>query len=177
VTELLLARHGETDWNRDLRVQGHADVPLNELGREQARDLAERLEDVALDAIYSSDLVRARETAEAVARAKGLPVRVDPQLRETDFGSWEGLTREEIAERFPDRARPDGETYEQVRERMLAAINRIAAEHAGGTVLIVSHGGALNSVWHHAAGARLERWPNCEVYRIALRDGSLVAVD
>src|SRR5262245_65615545 len=102
MTELLLTRHGETDWNREHRVQGHTDVPLNENGREQARALAERLVDVPLAAIYASDLARARETAEIVARRLGLGVVLDPGLREKNFGSWEGLTDVEIAERFPD---------------------------------------------------------------------------
>lgn len=176
MTTLLLARHGETDWNRELRIQGSSDIALNELGRDQARALAGELAAVELDAIYTSDLVRARETAEAVAAAHGLDVRVDPRLRERSFGSWEGLTREDIAE-FPEGSRHDGESDDEVRARVLAAIEDIAAEHPGRQVLVVSHGGALNTLWHHAIGERIERWANCAVYRLAVRDGGYVAVD
>ena len=97
MTTLLLARHGETDWNRELRIQGSSDIELNELGRQQAQFLAQELTDVDLDAIYSSDLSRARATAAAVAATHGLEVTLDPRLRERSFGSWEGLTREDVS--------------------------------------------------------------------------------
>ena len=176
MTTLLLARHGETDWNRELRIQGSSDVALNDLGREQARTLAAELADVELDAIYASDLLRARETADAVAATHGLEVRLDPRLRERSFGSWEGLTREDIAA-FPEGSRHDGETDEEVRARVLAAIDEIAQRHPGQQVLVVSHGAALNTLWHHALGVRVERWENCAVYKLAVRDDGYVAVD
>ena len=176
MTTLLLARHGETDWNRELRIQGSSDIELNELGRRQAHLLAQELTDVELDAIYASDLRRARATAAAVAAAHGLEVRLDPRLRERSFGSWEGLTREDIAE-FPPGSRHDGESDEAVRERMLAAVAEIAAAHPGEQVLIVSHGGALNTLWHHALGVRVERWANCAVYKLAVREGEFLPVD
>src|SRR5438876_6692501 len=91
VTTLILARHGETDWNRDGRFQGHADPPLNDRGREQARSLADALADQPIEAIYSSDLRRAHETAQIVAQRQGLEVLVDPDLRERDVGEWSGL--------------------------------------------------------------------------------------
>ena len=177
VTTILLARHGETDWNRDLRVQGHSDTPLNEDGREQARALAESLAGEPIQAIYTSDLARARETAEIVAAPRDLEVHVDRDLRERNFGSWEGLTREEIDDRFGEASTHDGETNDEVRERVLAAVHRIVAGHPDQVVLVVSHGGALNSLWHHASGARLERWANCAVYRLAFRDGSFTPID
>src|SRR5204862_6778501 len=96
VTTLILARHGETDWNRDGRFQGHADPPLNDRGREQARALASELAGDVLDAVYTSDLLRAHETAQIVAATKGLSVVVDPDLRERDVGEWSGLTLPEI---------------------------------------------------------------------------------
>ena len=102
MTTLLLARHGESDWNRARRWQGHADRPLTDLGRRQARELAERLAGVELDAVFSSDLRRASETAEIVARSQGLDVTTMPELREVDVGSWSGLTRTEAEERFPE---------------------------------------------------------------------------
>jgi 2,3-bisphosphoglycerate-dependent phosphoglycerate mutase len=177
VTTFLLARHGETDWNREFRIQGSSDVELNDLGREQARALADELADVELDAIYASDLSRARATAEAVAATKDLPVKLDPRLRERAFGSWEGLTREDIEERFRPDDRPDGETNEEVRARVLAAIEEIAARHPREQVLVVSHGGALNALWHHAVGERIERWGNCAVYKLAVRDSGFRPVD
>jgi broad specificity phosphatase PhoE len=176
MTTLFLARHGETDWNRELRIQGSSDIELNDLGRAQARALAQELEHVELDAIYASDLSRARATAEVVAASHGLAVRFDPRLRERSFGSWEGLTREDIAV-LPEGSRHDGETDDEVRERVVEAVQAIADEHPGETVLVVSHGGALNTLWHHALGERVERWANCAVYKLALREGSFVAVD
>jgi broad specificity phosphatase PhoE len=158
VTTILLARHGESDWNRAKRWQGFADRPLTKLGREQAVALAERLGDTELEAVYSSDLERARETAEIVARSKGLRVETTPDLREVDVGSWSGLTRAEAEGRFPDAyARwlqggegwDDGETYEQMRQRVVGAIVRIAGQHPNGRVLVVAHGGSIRAV--HAA--------------------------
>jgi len=102
MTTIYLARHGESDWNVERRWQGHADRPLTDRGRGQAQDLAARLARVHLDAVYSSDLRRAWETAEAVASAKGLDVIRLPELREVDVGSWSGLTRDECEARFPE---------------------------------------------------------------------------
>src|SRR3954452_24611267 len=94
-TTLLLVRHGETDWNAEGRLQGHTDRPLNEYGRRQAKELAARLAGGHVDAIYASDLSRARETAEIVGERLGLTVVIDPDLRETNWGTWEGLTGDE----------------------------------------------------------------------------------
>jgi len=176
VTTLLLARHGETDWNREFRIQGSSDVELNELGRQQAQFLAQELTDVDLDAIYSSDLSRAQATAAAVAATHGLEVKFDPRLRERSFGSWEGLTREDISA-FPKGSRHDGESDDEVRQRVLAAVEEIASNHPGEQVLIVSHGGALNTLWHHALGVRIERCANCAVYKLAVRDDGFVEID
>src|SRR5690242_21947015 len=107
MTTLLLARHGETDWNRDGRWQGWADPPLNETGREQARELADQLRTTPYEAVYWSDLKSAHETAVIVAEPHGVPVVVDPELREIDIGERSGLTRAEIDERFPNGKRPD----------------------------------------------------------------------
>jgi probable phosphoglycerate mutase len=168
VTEILLARHGETDWNRARRVQGHTDVPLNAAGFEQADALARQLATEPLLAIYSSDLERARETAAAVARSQGLDIVVDPDLREKHFGTWEGLTDLEIAERFPDAVGGrwgDGETTEGVAERVIAALTRISARHAPGPVLVVSHGGPLRAILQHL-DVEHGRIGNCEVFRV-----------
>ena len=182
---LLLARHGETDWNRDGRFQGHADPPLNERGRRQARAHAELLAGEPIEAVYSSDLLRAQETAQIVATQLGLEVVVDPQLRERDVGEWSGLTRAEIDERFPNQIQAwregravVGETREALSERVLAAARRISAAHPDGVVLVVSHGGALRML-RHAAGEDLSGrgLANTEMVRIAVRDGSLLRLD
>jgi probable phosphoglycerate mutase len=185
VTTLLLARHGETDWNRDGRFQGHADPPLNEHGRRQAHALADLLADEPLEAIYSSDLLRAQETAQIVAMQRGMEIVLDPQLRERDVGEWSGLTRAEIDERFPNQIQAwregrvvVGETPEALSERVLAAARRISATHPSGVVLVVSHGGALRML-RHAAGGDLAGpgLANTQVVRVALRDGSLLRLD
>jgi broad specificity phosphatase PhoE len=189
VTTLLLARHGETDWNRARRWQGHADRPLTDRGRAQAAALAERLADIALDAIYASDLRRARETAAFVAARQGLEVIELRDLREVDVGSWEGLTREEAEEKFPEGYRrwltggtgwDDGETYEQMSARVLAAVGRIAAAHEGGRVLIVSHGGPIRAIHAAALGLGVDAYrrirpvePNARLSAVCVEDGSL----
>jgi len=163
VTELLIARHGETDWNRERRWQGHADPPLNELGRAQARRLADALAREGLEAIYASDLRRAYETAEIVGARLGLPVTSDPGLREIDVGSRSGLTSDEIGDRDWD-----GETQEAHGARVLASIRRITREHPRGRVLVVAHGGSLRRVFE--AIGESEGQPaagNCELYRVA----------
>jgi probable phosphoglycerate mutase len=184
-TTLLLARHGQTDWNRDGRFQGHADPPLNAQGRKQAQALAKQLEKEPLAAVYSSDLRRAYETARFVAVRRGLEVLVDPQLRERDVGHWSGLTRAEIEERFPEELRlwhagavACGESREALADRVLAAARRIAAAHAGETVLVVTHGGALRML-RHAAGETLDAkvLENGRIVRIAIEGDVLRGID
>ena len=152
MTTLILVRHGETDWNRDGIWQGHGDPPLNDLGRRQAAELAERLADVEIDALYSSDLRRAYETAEIVGAAKGLEITAEPDLREMDVGSWSGLTREEIATRFPGMERHDGEAREAFDARAVGVLHRIAGAHEGQQVLVVTHGGVVRALERHLFG-------------------------
>jgi broad specificity phosphatase PhoE len=159
---ILLARHAETDWNREKRWQGLTDLPLNERGREQARELAEKLEAVPLSAVYASDLRRAYETALVVAERKGLGVTPMPELREVDVGSWTGLSQDEIMERFRDaytqmrtrtgRGWEGGETLAEMGRRVLEGIRRIAREHPGEVVLVVTHSGPFRTVRAHALG-------------------------
>jgi len=175
MTTILLARHGETDWNRDGRWQGWADPPLNETGREQARALAQELRATPFDAAYASDLRRASETAEIVAAPHGVPVMLDPDLREIDIGSWSGLTRAEIAERFPDGRRPDGETHAQQAARVRAAVVRIAREHPGGRVLVVGHGGTIRSIHDLISETPYHPIANCGVLEAHFRDDRLTA--
>jgi len=172
VTTILLARHGETDWNREGRFQGWADPPLNETGRAQAQVLAGQLAEVPFDAAYSSDLRRAHETALIVAEPHGVPVVVDRGLREIDVGSWSGLTRLEIDARFPGAEQHDGETREEHLARVLAAVERIACAHPGERILIVSHGGSLRTLRRHALGEPVHPIVNCGVYELRFRDGA-----
>jgi broad specificity phosphatase PhoE len=175
MTTLLLARHGETEWNREGRWQGWADPPLNETGQRQARELAEQLRSTPFDAVYSSDLQRAHETAMIVAEPHGVPVVADPGLREIDVGSWSGLTRAEIDERFPGRERPDGETREEHLTRVLHTVERIARAHAGERLLIVSHGGTMRALRSHASDEPLHPIENCGVIELHFRDDRLTA--
>jgi broad specificity phosphatase PhoE len=157
MTRLCLIRHGQTDWNLEGRYQGQSDVPLNENGRSQALDLAQLLRDQVFAAIYSSDLLRARETADIIAASLQLPVMIDPRLREINQGEWEGQLVEVIQERYarlwqqrtvdPATVRPPGgETVGEVAQRVYAALNDIAHTDPAGPVLIVSHGLALATV-------------------------------
>jgi probable phosphoglycerate mutase len=178
VTTILLTRHGETDWNRDQRVQGHTDRPLNDTGRAQAEELARTLADEPLDAVYASDLSRAHETARAVAEGRGLPVRTEASLREKSFGTWEGLTGSEIQERFPDALQGhwgDGEQADEMAARVLEAVRRIAVAHPGERVLVVSHGGPLRAVLRHCNVDLDGPIGNCAVIRIAV-DGARIDV-
>jgi broad specificity phosphatase PhoE len=189
MTTLLLARHGQSDWNDEHRWQGHADRPLTEKGRAQAVALAERLAHIDLAAVYSSDLRRARETAGAVAARQGLRVETTPDLREVDVGSWSGLTREEAQERFPEAYQrwlnggtgwDDGENYAAMSRRVLAAVRRIAAAREGEQVLVVSHGGPLRAIHAAALGLDVEAYrrirpvePNARLSAVCMEDGAL----
>ena len=175
MTTILLARHGETEWNRIGRYQGWADPPLNETGHVQARTLAEQLRSMPFDAVYSSDLRRARETAEIVAGPHGVPVIVDPGLREVNVGAWSGLTRAEVERRFPGGERPGGETREQHAERVLAAAERIARAHPGQRILLVSHGGTMRALRLHVSDEPFHPIANCGVLELHFRDDRLTA--
>jgi broad specificity phosphatase PhoE len=171
---LLLARHGETDWNREGRWQGHADVALNDRGREQARELAARLVAEPFDVIYASDLQRAHETALIIAEQKRMQVITDAGLREIDVGRWSGLTPDEIARCFPGMATHDGETNEQHVARVVAAFRRIATREIGRRVLVVSHGKTLRVIRRHAAGRPVSLLGNCETARLRFVDDAFV---
>jgi probable phosphoglycerate mutase len=172
VTTILLSRHGETDWNRQLRFQGHADEPLNDTGRVQARELASRLRHEPIAAVYSSDLRRASETAEIVAAIMGLPIVVDRRLREIHVGSWQGRTRDEL-----DGSAWDGETYAEHRLRVVAALLSIARSHPDDCVLVVAHGGTLRRVQEAALGEAQPVFENCGVWAVAVEDGEFRPID
>ena len=180
MTTILFARHGETDWNLERRVQGHTDRHLNETGRAQARELAARLAGERLQAVYSSDLARAHETARIVAEPHGLPVTAVRDLRERHFGTWEGMTDDDVLARFPQAATGpwgDAETQEEMSRRVVDAIARIAATHPGGRVLIVSHGGPMRAVLRRCSEDGAGPIPNCHVVTIAVEGGELRPLD
>jgi glucosyl-3-phosphoglycerate phosphatase len=145
---LVVWRHGQTDYNTERRFQGQSDVPLNDVGRQQAAEAAGYLATLGPSAIFSSDLSRASATAGALARLTGLPVQLDKDLRERSGGLWEGLTETEIRERFPvEQATwtpPEGESATAVADRASAALERIADAMPGGSLaVVVGHGAAL----------------------------------
>jgi probable phosphoglycerate mutase len=164
-TRVLLARHGQSEWNALGRWQGQADPPLSDLGRLQAREAARSIG--AVDAVWASDLQRAVETATIIAGEIGVgPVVVDPDLRERDAGEFSGLTRAEIEERFPgylaaERRPPSWEPDDALLARALGALRRIAAALPGGDVLVVTHGGLVYTIEAHL-GAGFERLANAE---------------
>jgi len=160
MTTLLLVRHGETDWNAEGKLQGHTDRPLNDYGRRQARALAERLAGEEIEAVYASDLSRARETAEILGAQLGLPVAVDPDLREKNWGNWEGLTADERL-----RIEYEGESSEDHRSRTLRAVERIVERHPAGRVVVVTHGGSLRRLQAAVAGVASPVIENCAVWR------------
>jgi len=165
--ELIIARHGETVWNKDGRQQGHLDSPLTPLGVRQAEAIAERLRSEEFHALYTSDLGRALSTAQIVAARTGHTVTVDERLRERNLGIFQGLTMAEVEVKFPedfkrfnsgdpDYVIPRGESARQRYERIVACVEDIAARHAGQRVVIVAHGGALQSLFRRAVGIPLE---------------------
>ncbi|MGH3128012.1 MAG: histidine phosphatase family protein [Gaiellaceae bacterium] len=188
-TTLVLIRHGETDWNRDNRFQGHADPPLNEAGRAQARALADALGAERFGALYTSPLRRAAETAAILAPELGLEPVSDGALEEVDVGSWSGLTRDEVEERFPDgyarwleygHGWDDGETYEELGGRVVAGLLSIGARHPDVAVLAVTHGGPIRSALAATEGVpfgdarrSIHVIDNCAVVRLAVRDDVL----
>lgn len=165
-TQLLLIRHGETAWNAEHRIQGQLDIPLSPLGVLQSARLAECLANEPIDAVYSSGQSRAWLTAAPLAARLGLEVIAEPRLRERSFGIFEGLTLDEIAERYPpefkkwrerDPAwRPEGgESGQQLIDRVLSAVSDIGIRHPSQTVVLVSHGGVLDVLYR---AARLLEW-------------------
>lgn len=168
-TKIILVRHGETIWNKELRFQGHRDIPLSEKGQEQAAKLSARLSAENIDAFYASDLSRALETAGIVAKPHGREVLPVPELRETNFGKWEGMTYNEIIavyneemQRFRENPLqnriPGGETLQEVADRCMAGINKIISRHPDQTVLVAAHGGTIKVVVSFVLGLDLKNY-------------------
>jgi probable phosphoglycerate mutase len=166
-TRILAIRHGETAWNVGGRIQGQLDVPLNDVGRWQVSRLARALADEDIAAVYSSDLLRALETAQSVARGRDVAIVTDVGLRERGFGEFEGLTWAEINERWPamgERWRkrdptfgaPGGETLNEFFARSIATATGLAALHPGRTIALVSHGGVMDCLYRAATHVTLD---------------------
>ena len=191
MTELILLRHGETEWNRELRFQGQVDVPLNATGHAQAQRLAQRLAGEPIDHLVSSDLSRARQTADPFARqvqaSRGIGLDVDAALREQAFGRIDGMRVEDIKRDHADvwagwtqfqsdYGVPDGESTRQFHTRVMAALWQLVASHPGRTLAVVTHGGVLDMVFRTARGLGLEgprqsAIPNAGISRVRMQDG------
>jgi broad specificity phosphatase PhoE len=191
-TTVYISRHGETEWNLQGRFQGHHDSPLTPRGLQQAEQLAEELAAVPLGAVYSSDLGRARVTAEQVAARHHLQVRTTVGLREIDMGGWTTLDRDEVAQRWPAEREqfrvspgtvrfPGGESFIDAQRRVLASIAELADLHAGKRVAVITHGTILETVLAHAMGLDLSAlWlriaHHCCAHVLAFQDGRLSLV-
>ncbi len=187
MTELVLIRHGETDMNRELRFQGHVNVALNDIGHAQARRLAERMAGEPADAVYASDLLRARQTAAPIAGELALQPVPEAGLREQSFGRVDGMRVADIQRDHPeawagwlrfeeDFAMPEGESTRAFHTRVIAAVQRLVAAHPRQTVVVVTHGGVLDMIYRTARclglnGPRQSEIPNAGVNRIRVRDG------
>jgi probable phosphoglycerate mutase len=181
-TATLLLRHGQTPMSVEKRYAGRSDIPLTDVGLQQAAAAAKRLASAGIDVIVASPLLRARQTAGEVAATTGAPVVTDDGFRETDFGAWEGLTFAEVRERWPAEVSawladpavppPDGESFTQVSERVSAALQRVLADRAGQTVLIVSHVTPIKMLVTTALLA-----PPAALYRMHLDLAALCEID
>ena len=192
MTEIIIIRHGETEWNVTGRFQGHSDIPLSSAGHEQARLLGKNIVIEGIDKIYASDLVRAVETAEPLAARFGLSVEKDVALRELNFGAWEGRYFSEINEETPDLMKqfyrdpesidiPRIENFQEFRRRVAGRVRALAAENKGKRIAIVSHGASIRilfadilsmpvrAIWHVSQF-------NTAVNRIRFEDDGFAAI-
>lgn len=191
-TRIIAVRHGETAWNVDTRIQGHLDIALNATGQWQARRLAQALRSEDIAAIYSSDLARARETAQAVATLSGAPLLADPGLRERSFGDFEGRTFAQIERERPEDARrwrqrdpgfvpAGGESLLMLQERIAQTVATLAARHDGEQILLVAHGGVMDMLYRlathlHLQAPRTWQLTNAAINRLLWTGESLALV-
>ena len=190
-TELILIRHGETEWNSQLRMQGHSNSNLSAEGQAQIQALGQWMKNVPFDHIYSSDSLRAKQTAEAITQFSGHELKIDLRLREKNLGVFEGLTSEEARERHPEVFRlfktagskyviDEGESTQQLQDRALEIVNEIRIKHPEERVLLVTHGGFIRVVMKHSLGLSLETPTrflirNTGVFRLVWEDKWLVS--
>lgn len=168
LTKVIFVRHGQTSWNQEGKYQGHSDIALNERGVRQANLVAGRLAKEKISAIYSSDLLRAYQTAEAIAQYHALPVIARAEFREINFGIWEGLTYQEIMATWPEIltamyskpgeiSPPEGESFQEVKQRVASALQQCVADYQGETIVLVSHGGTMRVLLCIALGIGLDK--------------------
>ncbi len=183
MTEILLIRHGETDWNAEKRLQGHLDIPLNAEGRKQAAAAGQALLNEPLDIVISSDLSRARQTAQEIAAPRGMTVHVDPGLRERCYGAFEGMLYAEISQRYPeafaawrahdiDARFPEGErvaeTLREFADRVIGTITRIATARQYRKIALVTHGGVLDCAYRIAQGIEFSRERDFDIFNTSI---------
>jgi probable phosphoglycerate mutase len=178
MTSLFLVRHGETDWNAQRRIQGSTDIPLNAMGRSQARTTGKLLARRSWDGIFSSPLSRALETAKIIADELRMPApSVIEEIVERNYGEAEGLNWDEVEAQFPgDTPVPGRETHEQVANRVVPALIRLAVAHPGQALIVVSHGGVIRSVLNSVSDHRHGSITNGSIHSFELVDGSLELV-
>ena len=190
-TEIILIRHGETEWNSQQRMQGHSNSDLSSVGQAQIQALGQWMKNVPFDLIYSSDSPRAKQTAEAITQFSGHELQFDQRLREKNLGVFEGLTSEEARERHPEVFRlfktagstyviDKGESTQQLQDRALEIVNEIRIKHPEERVLLVTHGGFIRVVMKHSLGLSLETPTrflirNTGVFRLVWEDKWLVS--
>ena len=191
-TEIILIRHGETEWNSQKRMQGHSNSDLSSVGQAQIQALGQWMKNVPFDHIYSSDSLRAKQTAEAITQFSGHELKIDLRLREKNLGVFEGLTSEEARERHPEVFRlfktagskyviDEGESTQQLQDRALEIVNEIRIKHPEERVLLVTHGGFIRVVMKHSLGLSLETPTrflirNTGVFRLVWEDKWLVSL-
>ena len=157
MTKVIFIRHGQTEWSVTGRYQGQSDVKLTEEGRKQAEKLADNFPVAKVDAVYASDLCRAMVTAETIANKFGLKVQAEPAFRELSFGDWEGLTYQQIVDKWEDAMAnflqhpdvleiPGGESFPAVQKRAVTRLNELVKEHDGQTIVVVAHGAVLRTL-------------------------------
>ena len=190
-TEIILIRHGETEWNSQQRMQGHSNSDLSSVGQAQIQALGQWMKNVPFDHIYSSDSLRAKHTAEAITQFSGHKLKIDLRLREKNLGVFEGLTSEEARERHPEVFRlfktagskyviDEGESTQQLQDRALEIVDEIRIKHPEERVLLVTHGGFIRVVMKHSLGLSLETPTrflirNTGVFRLVWEDKWLVS--
>ena len=190
-TEIIFIRHGETEWNSQQRMQGHSNSDLSSVGQAQIQALGQWMKNVPFDLIYSSDSLRAKQTAEAITQFSGHELQFDQRLREKNLGVFEGLTSEEARERHPEVFRlfktagskyviDEGESTQQLQDRALEIVNEIRIKHPEERVLLVTHGGFIRVVMKHSLGLSLETPTrflirNTGVFRLVWEDKWLVS--
>lgn len=187
---IILARHGQTEWNLLGKTQGHGDSPLTEVGISQAHDIKRALKDVVIDVVYSSDLKRAYDTASIAVEGREVNIIPTTKLREMGFGDWEGKTIPEITKEYRDLYRdwrnipdeivfPNGESLKNIEDRVSSLIDEIKREHEGKTVLLVSHSIAMRVLLLHILKSPMSnlygiKLDNCSISEFEIRDYGIV---